>query len=133
MGFEADKTKEKDLQSSTKLDHISSRGSREAPKTQRCRGGIKIIDLWFKIERQSPKRPIKLSPIKIKPSARGNSNKYISLELKIEEKRRVLYRKIHRYKKKEFFIEISKSKKKYYIVAVRMNKSQDQQVIDVSF
>jgi hypothetical protein len=37
---------------------------------------------------------------------------------KVEEDRKVLYKKIHQYGKAEYLIEISKSKKKYYIISL---------------
>lgn len=42
----------------------------------------------------------------------------------------MLYRKIHKYSKKEYLVELSRSKTKYYIVAIRMNKNQKVQVLE---
>jgi ribosomal protein L22 len=55
------------------------------------------------------------------------------LELNINQDRRVIYRKTHKFGRKEFVIEISKTKMKYFILAVRANKKQKQQVIQVIY
>lgn len=49
-------------------------------------------------------------------------------ETPIDPERKVLYRKIHRYGKKEYLIEISRTKVKYYIISIRMGKTQKNQV-----
>jgi hypothetical protein len=45
----------------------------------------------------------------------------------------VIYRKIHKYGKKEYLIEISKTKVKYYIVSIRMNRDQKTQVLEYHY
>lgn len=47
--------------------------------------------------------------------------------------RKVIYRKIHRYGKKEYLIEISKTKVKYFILSIRMNKNQKTQVLEFHY
>ena len=61
--------------------------------------------------------PSKLVPINITSS-----------DTHVDPSRKVIYRKIHKYGKKEYLIEISKTKVKYYIVSIRMNKTQKTQV-----
>jgi hypothetical protein len=51
----------------------------------------------------------------------------------IEIDRKVIYRKIHRYGKKEYLIEISKTKVKYFIISIRMNKNQKTQVLEFHY
>lgn len=50
----------------------------------------------------------------------------------VPEERRVLYRKVHKYGKSEHLIEVSKTKFKYYIIAIKLNKHQATQVLEVS-
>lgn len=45
----------------------------------------------------------------------------------------MIYRKIHKYGKKEFLIEISKTKIKYFIISIRLNKNQKQQVLEYHY
>lgn len=45
----------------------------------------------------------------------------------------MIYRKIHKYGKKEYLIELSKTKLKYYIISIRLNKNQKQQVLEYHY
>eukprot|EP00345_Euplotes_harpa_P008773 CAMPEP_0168351668 /NCGR_PEP_ID=MMETSP0213-20121227/22025_1 /TAXON_ID=151035 /ORGANISM="Euplotes harpa, Strain FSP1.4" /LENGTH=178 /DNA_ID=CAMNT_0008362597 /DNA_START=383 /DNA_END=916 /DNA_ORIENTATION=- len=52
-------------------------------------------------------------------------------EIDIVDDRKVIYRKIHKYDKKEYLIEISKTKTKYFIIAIELNKKQRTQAIEM--
>ena len=56
-----------------------------------------------------------------------------STDVHVDPERKVIYRKIHKYGKKEYLIEISKTKVKYYIVSIRMNKTQKSQVLEYHY
>jgi hypothetical protein len=50
-------------------------------------------------------------------------------DIHVDSDRRVIYRKIHKYGRKEYLIELSKTKAKYFIISIRMNKDQKTQVL----
>lgn len=56
-----------------------------------------------------------------------------STDVKVDMDRKVLYRKIHKYGKKEYLIELSRTKTKYFIVSIRLNKNQKTQVLQYHF
>lgn len=51
----------------------------------------------------------------------------------VDPNRKVIYRKIHKYGKKEYLVEISKNKIKYFIVSIRMKKDQKTQVLEYHY
>jgi len=46
----------------------------------------------------------------------------------VDPDRRVLYKKIHQYGKKEYLIELSKSKKKFYFISLRISNEKYQKI-----
>jgi hypothetical protein len=54
-------------------------------------------------------------------------------DVHVDSNRKVIYRKIHKYGRKEYLIEISKTKAKYYIISIRMNKDQKTQVLQYHY
>ena len=48
----------------------------------------------------------------------------------VDNERKVLYRKMHSQGRNDYMIEISKTKAKYYIVSVLMNRSRKVQILD---
>ena len=51
--------------------------------------------------------------------------------IEVTDDRKVIYRKIHKYSKKEYLIEISKTKTKYFISSIELNKKQFSQAIEL--
>lgn len=80
-----------------------------------------------------------LKPLDIPlPRPKKKAQKLIPVEvihstIKVDNDRKVIYRKIHRYDRKEFLIEISRTKIKYFIIAVPLTKKQQTQIIDFNF
>lgn len=63
----------------------------------------------------------------------GKKRKYSPINLTkrdpgVDEDRRVTYKSIHQYGKKQYLIEISKTKKKYYIISFRLKDEKYQKV-----
>lgn len=56
----------------------------------------------------SPQRKERLEPLSV-----------TNTESAVEAKRRVLYRKIMKINAKDYLVEVSKTKKKYYVIAIR--------------
>lgn len=54
-------------------------------------------------------------------------------DIEITDDRKVIYRKIHKYSKKEYLIEVSKTKTKYFVVSIELNKKQFSQAIELHF
>jgi hypothetical protein len=54
-------------------------------------------------------------------------------DVHVDSNRKVIYRKIHKYGRKEYLIELSKTKAKYYIISIRMNKDQKTQVLQYHY
>ena len=48
----------------------------------------------------------------------------------VDNERKVLYRKMHSQGRNDYMIEISKTKAKYYVVSVLMNRSRKVQILD---
>ena len=53
-------------------------------------------------------------------------------DVKVEVNRKVIYRKIHRYNKMDYLVEIGKAKTKYFIISIELNKKQRTQVLEVN-
>ncbi|CAI2368750.1 unnamed protein product [Moneuplotes crassus] len=62
----------------------------------------------------------KLSPMKI-----------TGANINVENKRKIIYRKIHKYQNKTYLIEIGKTKTKYFIVAIELSKQQKIQAKEI--
>ena len=69
----------------------------------------------------SPSRKSKLIPMQI-----TNAN------IPVANNRKIVYRKIHKYAKKDYLIEIGKTKTKYLIVAIELSKKQTTQALEVT-
>lgn len=46
----------------------------------------------------------------------------------VDPERKVLYKKIHQYGKKEYIIEVSKTKKKFYFISLRMSNEKYEKI-----
>lgn len=51
----------------------------------------------------------------------------------VDPNRKVIYRKIHKYGKKEYLVEISKNKIKYFILSIRLKKDQKTQMLEYHY
>lgn len=47
-----------------------------------------------------------------------------AVDLGGEDARKIKYKKVHAYGKKEYLIEISKTKNKYFIISMRLNRGR---------
>ncbi|CAI2363632.1 unnamed protein product [Moneuplotes crassus] len=111
MGFSKDNLKDEKQEEPVKMENLEVEAPPEVMQSDR-----------YHKNPQTTRASINLSPMKVKDSLKNAS---------MPAKRKVIYLKPHKLNKKEFLIEISKAKAKYYIVALRINKSQTQQIIEV--
>ncbi|CAI2368505.1 unnamed protein product [Moneuplotes crassus] len=63
--------------------------------------------------------------------ARLSPMKITGADIQVDDNRKIIYRKIHKFNKKNFLIEIGKTKVRYFIVVIELSKKQRTQAIEL--
>lgn len=100
-----------------------------SPKNDSNRSEVGYVNV---IDNNSDLKPLNPPPL---PRHKKKAEKLIPIDLskssiKIDPERKVIYRKVHKYDKKDYLIEISRTKIKYFIVAISLGKKQSTQILD---
>jgi len=122
----------------TKLNYNSrTRNLNSLPSIEEGKQEMKSYDVGF-VEHSAKKKQQfhsqQISPVSNRCNSKSSKllpMQVTGADISVEDNRRIVYRKIHKYDGKNYLIEIGKTKTKYFIVSIELNKKQRTEVLEL--